>query len=293
MNVLVRYSEGWGLGDLLCSDPMIHGLIERFGPSTRVWVEGDAGNVLHNPEVAGPAPPGLRADHVVDVKLFSAMPLEDYARLEAMDSLIDHMCSYAGVRPSDRRPRLHLTATERDTAAVRALAATPWPRIAICADHFDPLRHWPPERWREVALELQAAGATIVGVGLRHRLGTGIDQVGRLSMRETAAVLEQCDLFLGNNSAPFHYAQAAGTACVTLFSLARPSRFIHPGAAVTPVQARHLPCIDCMTRCFAAMVRQGCIAAPRGRCMLEIEVVDVLEAAASALEATRPAPGIR
>lgn len=281
MRIRVDYLGCWGLGDALCSDPMFELLAERHGPDTEIRVTGRYGNVVHNPFVQGATTRADPADLVVEVRGFDVMPAEDYARLEALPSLIAHMCSYAGVDPGDRRPRLHLGEAER--AAAGALELPPGPRIAICADHLDPLRHWPPERWHAVAEALARAGAGLVEVGAHTRLGVGLDLVGRLDVRTTAAVLERCDLFLGHNSGLFHYAQAAGVPCVILFSLARPERFVHPGARVTPVQARWLPCIDCMTRRFAEMQRLGCIAAPRGRCMLEIEPRTVLEATATAL----------
>jgi ADP-heptose:LPS heptosyltransferase len=286
--VLVDYQGGWGLGDLLCSDPMIRGLHEEIGPGARVFLRGKVGNVIHNPLVAGMAPDDLRPDRVVEVKLFTHMSVEAYARLEAMPSLIDHMCSYAGIRPRDRRPRLHLTPD--DLAVPRRLALPPRPRIAICADFLDPRRHWPLDRWRTVAALLQEAGAGIVGIGAKDTLGVGAELQGRLSMRETAAVLTQCDLFVGNNSGPFHYAQAAGVPCVVLFSLATPSRFVHPGAVVHAVEADGLPCLHCMTRCFAAMQTTGCIANPSGRCMTDIPVDRVLAAIDRALQGAASTP---
>ncbi len=282
MDVLVDYQGAWGLGDLLCSDPMMLGLVERFGHGTRVWLRGKVGNVIHNPLVAGMASDGQRFDHVVEVKLFTHMAREDYAHLEAMPSLIDHMCSYADVQPNDRRPRLHLAA--EDLAVLRRIPLPARPRIAICADFVDPLRHWPLERWRTVATTLRDAGAQVVEIGSKDRLGVGMDLVGKLTMRETAAVLSACTLFAGNNSGPFHYAQAAGVPCVTLFSLATPARFVHPGAVVEPVEAEGLPCLHCMTRSFASMQRTGCTASPRGRCMTDIREGQVLLAIDRALQ---------
>ncbi|MCA8950868.1 MAG: glycosyltransferase family 9 protein [Planctomycetes bacterium] len=287
MDVLIDYQGGWGLGDLLCSDPMVAGLCEQHGPDTRVFLRGKVGNVIHNPGVAGMARADQRFDRIVEVKLFSHMDRAAYGRLEAMPSLIDHMCSYAGALPSDRRPRLWLRPD--DLTARDRLPTKRRPRVAICADHVDPLRHWPVERYRLVARALHDAGAEVVAVGATHRLDVGLDLVGRLSIRETAAVLSTCDLFVGNNSGPFHYAQAAGVRCVTLFSLALPSRFSHPGAEVFPVEADGLPCLHCMTRCFAAMQTSGCIADPRGRCMTDIPVERVLDAIERALRAQRSA----
>jgi ADP-heptose:LPS heptosyltransferase len=283
VDVLIDYQGHWGLGDLLCSDPLVLGLREVHGHGARIWLRGKAGNVVHNPLVAGMAAPDLAPDRTVEVKLFTHMDRAAYAALEAMPSLIDHMCSYGNVVPSDRRPRLHLSADDR--AILRELDLPRRPRIAICADFLDPLRHWPVDRWRLAADTLAKAGAGIVGVGLKDRLGVGRDLVGRLTVRQTAAALTACDLFLGNNSGLFHYAQAAGLPCVTLFSLALPSRFVHPGARVHPVQADGLPCLHCMTRCFAAMQVTGCIASPRGRCMTDIPVERVLEAVDQALSA--------
>jgi len=287
VDILVDYQGAWGLGDLLCSDPLVDGLADQH-EGARIWLRGKAGNVIHNPRVAGVAVPGQRFDRAVEVKLFTHMDRAAYGRLEALPSLIEHMCSYGGIAPGERRPRLHLGANERATA--HALALPRRPRVAICADHQDPLRHWPVDRWQQVAALLHAAGATVIGIGQHHRLGCGIDLVGRLSVREAAAVLEQCDLFVGNNSGLFHYAQAAGTPCVTLFSLALPSRFVHPGAVVHAVEAQGLPCLHCMTRCFAAMQQTGCIAQPRGRCMTDIAVEAVLDAIDGALRAVAARP---
>ena len=169
---------------------------------------------------------------------------------------------------------------------LRDIPLTQHPRIAICADFVDPLRHWPLERWQTVAETLHDLGAHVIGIGTKDRLGVGTDLVGKLTMRQTAAVLSACSLFVGNNSGPFHYAQAAGVPCVTLFSLATPARFIHHGATVYPVDATGLPCLHCMTRCFAAMQETGCIASPRGRCMTDIGIEAVLETITEALTTT-------
>ena len=287
--VLVRYAKDWGLGALLCSDPMIDGLIEKHGADTRILVAGPAGNIAFHPNIEGPFRAGIQPDHTVDVRSPSSMPAEDYAPLEAMPSLIEQMCSYGDVRAGGARPALHLGPRENEVAQRFRELGLAGPVVGLCADTLDPLRHWPLARWRELARWLHAEGCTVVNLGTRDTTGIGIELVGKLSVRDTAAVLSTCDLFVGNNSGLFHYAQAAGVPCVTTFSLATPARFIHPGATVTPVQA-DLPCVDCMTRCYASMQRTGCIAAPQGRCMLEITPESVRTAVEHALHAAAPAP---
>lgn len=282
LRILVDYRGSWGLGDLLCSEPLVRGLAERHGDSAEIRYRGEAGNAAFSPCFAGPAPDDYPADLTIAVELFNRMPLEQYAVREAMPSLVDHMCSYGGVFPTDRTPRLNLG--EEETALLRELELDrlPRPLAAICADGSDHYRAWPIQRYRAVAEHLKQRGATVLEIGTREPLGVGIDLVDQLPIRGTAAVLSACDLFVGNNSGPFHYAQAAGVPCVTFFSLALPERFIHDGRLVIPVQNEELACIDCMTRDFAERNRSGCTAAVDAACMADlptargIEAVDLL-----------------
>lgn len=55
-----------------------------------------------------------------------------------------------------------------------------------------------------------------------------VDLCGRLTPRESAAVIERADLFIGHDSGPLHLAGAVGTPCVGLFgSYNRPKKW-HP-----------------------------------------------------------------
>lgn len=286
--VLLRYAKGWGLGELLCSDPLVDALLERHGADARIFVEGPAGNVAHHPRIEGAERPGLKPDHTVDLVPPSTPPSEPQARLAALPTLIQQMCGHADVDPGDARPQLHLGPREHGVAERFRSLGLDGPVVALCADTIDPLRHWPRERWGELAAWLRAEGCTVVNLGVRDTSGVGIELVGKLNIRDTAAVLGTCDLFVGNNGALLHYAQAAGVPCVATFSLATPSRFVHPGATVTPVQA-DLACIDCSTRTPSAFARTGCIAAPQGRCMLDISVETMKAAVEAAVTAPEPA----
>lgn len=114
-------------------------------------------------------------------------------------------------------------------------------------------KRWPAERFAAVADGLAAAGARIVLLGgpgdqaavaavlaaaapaTRDRL---IDGAGRLSLGEVGAVIERCDLYLGNDTGVTHLAAAVGTPVVAVFGPTRPDRYGPlPGAgiAVAPV----------------------------------------------------------
>ena len=91
-----------------------------------------------------------------------------------------------------------------------------------------PKRRWPIARFAEVGLALQrqhGAHVLIVGgpddvrgqeelLGALDPAATGL--AGRLSLRETAAVLERSTLFVGNDSAPLHLAASTGVPSVEI-----------------------------------------------------------------------------
>jgi len=55
-----------------------------------------------------------------------------------------------------------------------------------------------------------------------------LDACGRLSPRETAALLRRGALFVGHDSGPMHLAAASGLRCVSLFGTRQPPRIWHP-----------------------------------------------------------------
>lgn len=121
------------------------------------------------------------------------------------------------------------------TAADHALAGQALPDVAdrrrlvalgVGAAH--PKRRWPIARFAEIGLQLQReidAHVLIVGgpgdVQAQDRLlgalgpsATGL--AGQLTLPQTAAALEHCHLFVGNDSAPLHLAASAGVPCVEI-----------------------------------------------------------------------------
>ena len=89
-------------------------------------------------------------------------------------------------------------------------------------------RRWPVSRFAEVGRALQRDfGAHVVVVGgpadvgpqqkLLGQLGAAATGVaGTLTLRESAAVIERCRLFIGNDSAPMHLAAATDVPCVEI-----------------------------------------------------------------------------
>ncbi len=189
-----------------------------------------------------------------------------------------------GIRPTAhaRRPRpvFRTDASQRERAR-RALAELDrednhgplGPRIALHIGAGTPAKQWPAEHWRELIgrliVELDARIILVGGRRERPLVGdilggqapTAVaDWTGRLSIGETAAVLEQVDLVVGGDSGPAHLAAAVDTPVVVLFSgtnnvrqwrpCGRRVRTLVAEVVCSPCHVRQCPRLDhpCMRR---------------------------------------------
>jgi heptosyltransferase-3 len=112
---------------------------------------------------------------------------------------------------------------------------------------------WAPENFAAVCDDLLDAGAAhvliLVGPGERDRFlavrgrmrhpVAAIEEA--LPIRELAALLQEVDLFVGNDSGPMHLAAAVGTRVVALFGGASPVQWGPLGEGHTVVRAAD-PC---------------------------------------------------
>jgi heptosyltransferase-2 len=181
---------------------------------------------------------------------------------------------FLGGAPADDSLELWLTSDDRDFA----LKA----RHDLCGDENTVLvaispgaghqrRMWPTEQFAEVAHWLMTTfDVRIFVVGgkadqqrgdlLVRQVGAGsINMAGRATLRQTAALLKECTLFVGNDSGPMHLAAASGVAVVEVSCQPRgmddgdaqsPKRFgpwRTRHAIVQPAEPRE----DCTTHCRA------------------------------------------
>ena len=148
---------------------------------------------------------------------------------------------------------------------------------------------WETGRWRALAAALLAEGAGVLLTGgdadgaLAAEIGAGLDPaplslVGRLSLKELAAVLGGSDLMVSVDSGPMHMAAAMGTPVVALFGPTDPRRTGPLGAG--SVLQRPLPCSPCLQR--------RCRIADVHRCMRDLGVAEVLTAVRALLPTRAP-----
>jgi heptosyltransferase-2 len=191
----------------------------------------------------------------------------------------------------DRSPTFHVQPGAREAAAalVPALSAGGGPAlVAIHPGASKAPRAWHPERFSALADRLvEAAGASIVLLGaatdrpLLERIAAGMSRQRAFipppqSIGTTAAILERCRLFVGNDSGPMHLAAAVGTPVVGIFGPGDPRRTAPVSTAPVAIVGRDYPCAPCRQDFF-----RECPPSPAGKpfCLEEIAVDDVAAAA--------------
>ena len=164
-----------------------------------------------------------------------------------------------GIPAADQRLELFLAESERIDAAKRFDAAGV-SEMALNVGFFPgagwKLREWMPERFAAIGDRLVTqfnANVLVFGgpketalvqtvVGLMD--APAIPFAGNLQIRQFAACIEQCDLFLTNDTGPMHIAAAVGTPTVSLFGPGNHIRFQPLG--ITHQTIRHdVPCSPC------------------------------------------------
>lgn len=126
---------------------------------------------------------------------------------------------------------LHLTDAERQ-AAVAALGSLAGRPLIVCGPATKmQAKDWERDNWRALLARLHAShpehGLALVGAqedaefsdyAAQDWNGPKVNLCGTISPRETAAVMEQAEVFLGPDSGPMHLAASVGVPCVIAFS---------------------------------------------------------------------------
>jgi heptosyltransferase-2 len=142
--------------------------------------------------------------------------------------------------------------------------------------NFVELGRWIQTKFRSYILIVGGPGEEELGSEMEHELGpSAINMVGKVTLRETAALLKQCQLFVGNDAGPMHLAAGIEIPVIALFGSSCHHRFGPWGNAQT-VLWQELPCSPCshlshLDRCVRCI-----FDAPH--CILSITVEQVKQA---------------
>jgi heptosyltransferase-1 len=193
----------------------------------------------------------------------------------------------AAVDATDPVHEFHVSLSPEDVAVAKAhLALCPRPRVVVHPGARWRTKLWEVPRWRELARTLLAEGIGVVLTGssqdgaIAEGICTGaqprpLSLVGRLTLKQLVAVLQDVDLMITVDSGPMHIAAAEGTPVVALFGPTDPMRTgpLGPGR----ILRRELPCSPCLQR--------RCQIDDTYRCMRDLSVAEVLGAVQELLAA--------
>jgi heptosyltransferase-1 len=155
------------------------------------------------------------------------------------------------------------------------------PRLAIHVGAATPSKRWRDESFEVLIHELHAqTQADILVLGgesdlpFAHEVLDGlecpvINLVGKLSLRQMAALLKHCQVFVGCDSGATHVAAALGVPVVSLFSAANEVEVWKPWGEKVKVITRHPTCSPCKS--------YECTRTDGYFCMAEIKPEDVIE----------------
>src|SRR5579875_790760 len=214
-----------------------------------------------------------------------------------------------GAQVQDKRPSLPITEEERQQARVllygkAAASDVPHPIIAMHpgSGGYSTARRWPPERFAQLAdLLYQEFGGQLLLVGgpeeveLHQQILQTMQSAmpsrslaGQGNIHVAAAVLEQADLFIGNDAGLMHVASAVGTPVVAIFGLTNykawgPYTGTEDTTQATRTTIVHLdlPCMPCFYRGHDLGTPEGCATRD---CLTRLSVQQVAAAARKMLQ---------
>jgi len=141
------------------------------------------------------------------------------------------------------QPRLHFVPTAEERQSIQSSTRT---RVAVFpGGGSNPgmemtVKRWPLEGYREIVHRLvQELGVQVQLIGgredttLNEKLMEGLDVpeesvinlAGQTSFGQTAAQIEACALFIGNDSSPMHLAAAVNTPVIAIFGPTSPAEY--------------------------------------------------------------------
>jgi heptosyltransferase-2 len=211
-----------------------------------------------------------------------------YTHAVAYDASLQHaarcgaLAWYAEHGPSSAVPRPSLFPAANDIEAARALIGSTdtRPLVVLAPSSVWGTKRWPyyPELAQALAADYRiavigSAADRVLSAAIVAAAPDSLDATGRLSLLGTAALLQQAQALVTNDSVPLHLASAMNTPTVALFGPTVPAFGFGPLATfASVVEHDALACRPCHAH--------GPAVCPLGhfRCMRELPVTRVVQA---------------
>jgi len=205
------------------------------------------------------------------------------------DILLSHLAKDGVTTELDRYSLMDMGLSAEEKAFGEKFAAerglkTGRPVVGIGPGSKMPSKLWPIERFIEVSKTLYDEFKPIfvlfgspqereVCQQIADHFPDAINVAGELTVRQSAAVFEHCDLYLGNDTGTMHIAVAAGVRCVALFSARDWQGRWYPYGKGHAIHRVIVPCEGCMLE----------VCDKQNLCLTSISSAKVAESAAAVL----------
>lgn len=267
-NILVHVD--WNVGDEIMMIPAYEVLKKRY-PQSKISAQVRYPELLKgNPFVdfvAGGAEQSFDPDLVCDLHY-------DPRGKSRLGYLAEALKS-----PSLPYPKVYLQKEEVEAARKKWLPENPDLVIAVCYSSsrwF--VRQWERQKWIQLVSHfIEQCGARVLVLGKDEEpIPVGINLIGKTGVREAAALLGACHLFVGSDSGLVHLAAAVGTPTVGLYGPLNPGYLIAGRPGFTPIWST----VECRG-CWSDGRMKHLDHCPKivPDCMSSIPVSEVIEAA--------------
>mgnify|MGYP001380305224 CR=1 FL=1 len=137
-------------------------------------------------------------------------------------NIIKHNLDRLGLKGFNYKASFYLSEEEKEWAAKRMLKAKK-PLIAICTKSKEQVKNWPEEKWFDLIENLKNKFTVIqLGDNREPYFENVIRFAGKLTMRESAALLSKAGYFIGPDSLLMHIANGLKIRSTIIFGGSRP-----------------------------------------------------------------------
>jgi len=153
---------------------------------------------------------------------FDSTYWELIVRKEKSQNIIEHNMLRLGIDKYEYKAAFYLSDEEKEWAKLETNQFDK-PIIAICTKSKEPVKNWPEENWFKLIQNLKAKFSIIQLGDDKEPLLDGTHRyAGKLSMRETAAVLSKANYFTGPDTLLMHIANGLNVPSTIIFGGSRP-----------------------------------------------------------------------
>jgi hypothetical protein len=230
-----RVRVNWNVGDEIMTIPVYEALKRKY-PNSVIEAEVRHPELLKNNPFVDGVNLGERSD------LDRIIDLHQEARNRPRYEFLAEV-SRTG---SWNEPKVYLEAEELREVRLRWIRSNETLQIALSASARWFSRQWGRDEWTQLAnYFIERHGAEVLVLGKEEEpLPVGVNLIGETNLREAAALLSQCQLFVGSDSGLVHLALAVGTPTVGLFGPLNPTYLISPRPHFVPVWSE-MECRGC------------------------------------------------